>query len=497
MSKKVIIIGGGIAGLSAGCYAAANGFDTEIHEMHTLAGGLCTGWKRKGYMFDGCIHWLVGTSPEDPFNKLWVETGALKDREVINHEIFAVYRGDEGKELKVYTDADKLEKHMIQLSPADKDTVRLLTESVKSLRGFFMPVDKPHELYSLGDTFKLFKSMKPFLKIYKKLKKLTIADYAAKFEDPFLREAVASVFGYPELPLIGFILTLSWLDKSSAGWPVGGSYELAQAMEDQFKALGGRVFYNSKVEKILTSSNTACGVQLESGREVKADYVVSAADSYSTIYSMLGGQYLNREIKQRFEKLKLFPSYAQISFGIKKDLSAFDQFILQKLEDPVQIGSKLRKAVPVKHFCYDSSMAPEGCSVVIAGFDEDYDYWEGLEYESDEYHAEKKSYYDKVLPVLKEVYGDDIEDYIDVYDVTTPHSLVRYTGNYRGSMEGWLMTTDTMRLYMKKTLPGLKNFYMAGQWVEPGGGLPPALYSGRGSVMLICRDEGVEFKSIE
>ncbi len=38
---------------------------------------------------------------------------------------------------------------------------------------------------------------------------------------------------------------------------------------------------------------------------------------------------------------------------------------------------------------------------------------------------------------------------------------------------------------MKKTLPGLKNFYMAGQWVEPGGSIPKVILSGRNVTQVI------------
>ncbi len=55
----------------------------------------------------------------------------------------------------------------------------------------------------------------------------------------------------------------------------------------------------------------------------------------------------------------------------------------------------------------------------------------------------------------------------------------RYTGNWQGTFLGWLITTKTLRMRMSKTLPGLKNFYMAGQWVEPGGSVPTATMSGR------------------
>jgi len=65
----------------------------------------------------------------------------------------------------------------------------------------------------------------------------------------------------------------------------------------------------------------------------------------------------------------------------------------------------------------------------------------------------------------------------------------RYTGNWQGSFEGWQPTTKTLGMRMSKTLPGLNNFYMVGQWVEPGGGLPPAVMSGRNVTQIICKKD--------
>jgi hypothetical protein len=48
---------------------------------------------------------------------------------------------------------------------------------------------------------------------------------------------------------------------------------------------------------------------------------------------------------------------------------------------------------------------------------------------------------------------------------------------------------------MDKTLPGLERFYIAGQWSEPMGGLPPAATSGRGVIDMICKRDGKEFRS--
>jgi phytoene dehydrogenase-like protein len=78
-------------------------------------------------------------------------------------------------------------------------------------------------------------------------------------------------------------------------------------------------------------------------------------------------------------------------------------------------------------------------------------------------------------------------------DVSTPSTVMRYTDNWKGSFEGWLLTPRMGLRRMKKVLPGLKQFYMAGQWVEPGGGLPGGLLSGRNVTQFICKKDGKRF----
>ncbi|HWU36838.1 MAG TPA: NAD(P)-binding protein, partial [Candidatus Acidoferrum sp.] len=83
--KKIVVIGAGVAGLSAGCYALMNGYEVEIHEAHTLSGGLCTGWRRSGYWVDGCIHWLTSSRPGSDLYEVWEELGAVQGRQFYNH----------------------------------------------------------------------------------------------------------------------------------------------------------------------------------------------------------------------------------------------------------------------------------------------------------------------------------------------------------------------------------------------------------------------------
>lgn len=96
MSRHVIVIGAGIAGLTAGIYARRSGFEVTILEQHTIPGGMCTSWSRKGYLFEGAIHWMTGSSPKTELNELWRDTGALSDNvKVFYHEPFFPLNGKE------------------------------------------------------------------------------------------------------------------------------------------------------------------------------------------------------------------------------------------------------------------------------------------------------------------------------------------------------------------------------------------------------------------
>ena len=97
MRETMIIIGSGIAGMSAGCFGQMNGYKTKIFEMHNVPGGCCTAWRRKEYTFDACIEWMVGTSPGTEMNQIWQEVGALGGKKIKQFEIFNSFESAEGK----------------------------------------------------------------------------------------------------------------------------------------------------------------------------------------------------------------------------------------------------------------------------------------------------------------------------------------------------------------------------------------------------------------
>jgi phytoene dehydrogenase-like protein len=502
MSKSIIIIGAGVAGLSAGCYGQMNGYRTQIFELHDKPGGLCTSWKRKGYTFDGCIHWLVGSKAGSSFNRIWQELGALQGKQIVDHEEFTRIEGTNGKAFIVYTDIDRLEQHMNELAPADARVIEEFCRAVRRFTRFSQAVGGTTEPPGLLDRIEMGLKMLPFMPSLIKYGRMPIRDFGARFSDPFLRRAFTAVFDMPDFPVVLVMITLAWMHDRDAGYPIGGSLEFAQAIERRYRDLGGEIHYKARVEKILVETDPvdrtdqAVGIRLADGAEYRADVVISAADGHATIFDMLEGKYVSDKVRGYYDELPIFQPIVQVSLGVARDLSAEPHSVNLALSEPLTIAGEAHKRMGVKHYCYDPTLAPAGKSAVTVMFPSNYAYWKELAQDPERYDAEKKDIAIKVIDQLDERFPG-LAGQVEAVDVATPLTYERYTGNWQGSMEGWLPTTQTMSMMMgkgmDKTLPGLKNFYMVGQWVEPGGGLPPAATSGRGVIQTICKQDGKEF----
>jgi len=492
--KSIIIIGAGIAGLAAGCYGQMNGYHTRIFELHDKPGGLCTAWKRKGYTFDGCIHWLVGSGPGQTFHRVWEELGAVQGRQMVNHEEFVRVEGAGGKTFVVYTDVDRLEQHMKALAPADARTIDEFIGAVRLFTRFAPPLDAPKGLFG---GLQMAIRMLPLMGTFRKYSKTSVQDFVRRFSDPFLRQALALVFDMPDFPMLAVLMTLAYMHNRNAGFPIGGSLEFSRAIERRYLDLGGEIYYKARVERILVERDRAVGVRLADGTAHRADFVISAADGHATIFDMLEGKYVNDEIRGCYEKWPTFPPLVQVSLGVARDLSNEPHAFSYPLDEPVTIAGEVQKRMGVKHYGYDPTLAPAGKSVVEVMFPANYAYWKGLVEERERYEAEKQQVALTVIGQLEKRFPGLTGD-IEAVDVATPLTYERYTGNWQGSMEGWMITTKTMGLVMtgkgmSKTLPGLENLYMAGQWVEPGGGVPTAAMSGRNVIRTICQRDGRSF----
>lgn len=496
MSRTVNIIGAGVAGLSAGCYLQMNGYRTRVFELHNLPGGLCTAWQRNGYTFDGCIDWLVGSGPSNSFYQIWNELIDMSKLEFVEHDVSLRIEDKEGKSLTVYSDIDKLENEMLRVAPEDEKVIRKFTKAVRRLGRFNMPIDKSPQTFGLWDKIRFLAKVIPYVKDLKYWMSITAAEYAARCKNPLLTLAFGSMF-IPQLAAIGIVFKRVWVNQKSAGYPIGGSLNFARKIEEKYLSLGGKIHYGSRVTKVIVEEDKATGIQLSGGEVHNADITISAADGYNTIYEMLEGKYTNDEIDVFYKTGVTFPSYVQVSLGIARRFDDVPHVVMFPLDKPLVIDeTSSREYIRARIYNFDPTLAPEGKTVITFIFPTDnYSYWQRLrDQDREEYKSQKNRIAKEVIEALDRRFGD-VAGHVEEVDVSTPSTVIRYTNNWKGSLEGWILTPEIGYSKPSKELPGLGDFYMTGQWVEPGGGLPSALLSGRHLTQIICKKDKIRFTS--
>lgn len=498
MEPSLIIVGAGIAGLSAGYYAKLNGINTSIYEMDKIPGGLCAAWERKGYRFDISMHMVTG-SMSGPLHQIWKEMGVIDNFKFHYHDIASCIEGM-GKKLCYYTDRRKLEEEMIAVSPEDK---KLIKEFIRLVFGRDMMKAasiKPPELQGMGDKLRTWPVIIPMIPSFMKYYNQNLQEFASRFKDPFLREAIHFYVDapgwpmpdFPMIPLMGFMKN----SVSEAGTPIGGSHKVVSHIADQFNKLGGEIQYKSKVKELIVKNDTVKGIRLEDGSEHMADRVIWAGDGHHLIYDILEGKYLDEEIKKIYDEWIPVKPIVHVMIGVDMDLSEEPHRIIFEPDEPISIAGKEFRWLTFLHHCFDNTMAPKGKSAVEVWYDTEYEPWEKLAKDRKAYKAEKKRITDYTLEQLDKRWPG-FSSKVEVIDVPTPHTYYRYTGNWKGSPDGWYITTGNMqKMKPLRTLPGLDGLFMAGQWTMPFTGTIMAAITGRQAVQLICKEMGRKFEAV-
>ena len=145
-NKKVIIIGGGLAGLSAGIGLQKQGISTEIYEKAPWIGGVCTSWVRKGFRFDGCIHWMIGTNPKASMFKLYESVKALEPTTPCFHPEEIQVEKD-GVMYTIPLELDKFIEFLLSISPEDKVAIDELKQAIDMFVSGKMPLGRPKTIF--------------------------------------------------------------------------------------------------------------------------------------------------------------------------------------------------------------------------------------------------------------------------------------------------------------------------------------------------------------
>jgi phytoene dehydrogenase-like protein len=495
---NVVIIGAGIAGLSAGIYARKSGFDVTIYESHTRAGGNCTSWRRNGYLFEGGLHWLTGSGTDKPLNRVWREVGALTDETRIERgDPFKIceWPGGGGRQqVCLYRDVAKLEAHLCKVSPEDTKRIRELCRDILRFIAFSMPVTNIPLLKTSAKATSLVALIKmlPAVLRIPSLSALSVTEYAARFKHPAIRLLLSSVVK-PSYDAISLLVTLGCFASGDGGYPEGGSLAMAANMAKHFEGLGGVIRYGKKIDRVLVRDRKARGVVI-GGETIPADAVIVATDTLSAIDTLFDPPI--REGWARIMRAKTYRPGALImcsfiSIGVEVDLSELPESMTFPLGTPFEHAGQRISGLAYKLYSGDTGYAPKGCSAITLLLSGDsYEYWKQAR-EQGRYEERKRELFEQTLRGLEEQLPA-IKGRVAVWDVATPLTYERYCGTYHGS---WMTVTPagTKRVFYSCRPRHIKNLYFAGQRITPPGGTPVAVSTGRTAAQYLCRDFGAVF----
>lgn len=481
--NKLVVIGAGISGLTAAVYACRSGFDVLVLEKGVNPGGLSTCWERKGFMFEGGVHWLTGSSPQRPLYRVWKQSGALKDNNPIyNKDPYFVLETSHG-EVPLYRNPDRMYKTLVALYPRDRFNLKRLRRHLKWFKYFHTPVVGLRGLKESSPLkFNLmeFICMTPALLLTPFLWAESAGLYARRFRSRELRTLFGGIMN-PGHNALSFIVTLSSFAYGDSGYPTGGSLLMARNMSDTLLELGGRIRYRSEVLEVCRERGAVTGVKL-ADEFIPADAVIVSTDARIAIDRFFGLPLDSKWARRMREKLHT----AQCMFvgiGVQEDLSALPKSMVFELPSEFKAGGLSYGSITLHNYARDG-YAPEGCTtltVLLLG--NSYKYWKAAR-EAGAYRDLKADVVSRLLEVL---YGflPSLRGKVVVTDMATPLTVERYCGTFEGSyMAVWRPCTMPVTAPVRMQ----KGLYFCGQRTSLSGGLPIAASTGRKAAQHLCRD---------
>ena len=486
--KKVIVIGGGISGLTASICLSLKGFEVHLYEKNAFVGGLANGFYINGQYVDTCLHWLMGTLKGTKINDIHRLTHAITDEvEIIKLPSLGTFSLN-GIDVTFYRDLEKAEKEWIKISPEDEEQIKQFFEYTKDLSTLVLATENDGLIKNIEvkpALKRLTKQRKDLAIIFKESREV----YARRFKNEAIRNAIINFQnGYNSMAFA--FIEYGLFAKGDTDLPKGGVVPLINRMKERLLSLGGHLHLSTEVNKIVTEKKKAIGI-LANNELIKADIVLSCCDPLFTIENLLENKYkypLYQKLKRNIEKNPISSCYS-LFVSVKKDLSYLDVPTGLNIGE-LNINGKIINTVFMRPYYYDDSFKKEGETLVSFLFNQDqndFDYWKNLhDLSSEEYKREKEYINEFIITKMCETYNIN---YDDVTYLTSfgPLELNKLTNSSYGAIQSFSFLNGIMRI-AKGKIEGLKNFYMASQWSRSIGGTPTAVIYAKKISDLITKE---------
>jgi phytoene dehydrogenase-like protein len=489
-----VIIGSGLGGLSCAAGFARQGFKPLVLEQHSVPGGYATTFKRPGgFVFDVSLH-STTVEERNGLPNLIPGFPEITDIEFVPHKVLyrAIFPDYDIRVLN--KDLEGYIKLLIGLFPEEKEGIQSLFQTMKGL------VSDLNKYRAAGGKVNMADFPKEFPYLFKCFNSTWGTVQDSHIKDPKLKGVISSLWGYFGLPpsklaSLYYILPLIGYLQSGGYYPIGKSQKISDALVRFIEEKGGKVMLRTKVKNILLKDHAAYGVRAVDGTEYLGRVVVSNANAYDTFHTMMDEKEFLKEYLARMDKFTASLSSFQVFLGLKKDLvrevGITDTEIFcdpgYDVEESYRVA--LNAEVEKGGFgltLYDNlykGYSPEGKNILNIIALQGYDFWKKYEADyfagkKDAYRAEKERMADILINKVEEKLLPGLSGAIEVREVGTPLTNVRYTGNFRGAIYGWDQTLDNCEPRRLPHNTPVRNLYLAGAWTRPGGGYGAVIPSG-------------------
>jgi all-trans-retinol 13,14-reductase len=491
----VVVVGGGMGGLSAGALLSSYGFRVLLLEQHHKVGGCTTSFERGEFRFDAALHEMLGGGPGTPLGAHLIDAGVADKVELI--PIPVLYRSvAPGLDFTMPAQRDLAIAALCEAWP----------EECPGVVGFFDEMravgEQSSELSDMQRSSSLSKLLIPLQQpaVVRNMRGDVGELLDGYFQDERLKAVVSQLWVYygPPPDQLWPVIFLSATHKyltDGAFHVRGSSQALSDAYAERIRELGGEVRTGVRVASIDVTAGRARGVTTTDGQRITARYVVSNADPYQTFHGLVGQEHLPAGLLRRLERMEPSNGLVGIYLGLDVEPSLWgieDHEIFysttldsQRAYDAMMDGSYDELALTLTFYSNlgDDYYAPPGKSVLVMHAYADIDSWPR---DREAYQAEKQRVAARLEAVAEQLLPG-LSQHIEVREVATPRTLQRFTLAEQGTPYGFDATPE-QGLCIPNHTP-VDGLFLAGAWTSPGHGVGTAQLSGREAARQVLERE--------
>jgi phytoene dehydrogenase-like protein len=341
---------------------------------------------------------------------------------------------------------------------------------------------------------KMGMSMKNAAKANKEYGKQAMSEFVSRFKNPYIKALFGNYFNN-NFSALTFVTSYAFYTSNTAAIPEGGSTGMVSRMIQQFTTLGGRINYSSEVKEVIIDRGHIRAIKLKNGKDINADNYIWAADPYPLFHDMIGMQFMDPNLKYMYENPDGYCANTgyQAAFGINsdEDLNLPEGSVIFPCEKYIVSGEE-HDFCGMRVYNYDKSLYPKDKRVIqcnILQNAKNYDRWEDLYKDRPAYEAEKQRIAEELRVRVEKQYPQ-LEGKLVLLSTYSPITFTKWCNAYKGGYMSFNALKGYKSKYIKSTVKGVSNLFLASQWLQNGGGLPIAAAGGKFAVDAMVKNKG-------